>query len=117
MTDRAPTLDIAGSVATLTLRRPDQHNRIDPDDIPVISGHLAAVEQRTGLSALVVTGAGERTFCAGYTLSEIASRLDGAFEEMLDRLEALRLPTICVLNGGAYGGGTDLAMCCDFRIG
>ena len=40
-----------------------------------------------------------------------------AFEKMVDRLEALRVPTIAALNGGVYGGSTDLALACDFRIG
>jgi len=39
------------------------------------------------------------------------------FERMVDRLEALRVPTIAALNGSVYGGATDLALACDFRIG
>jgi enoyl-CoA hydratase/carnithine racemase len=67
--------------------------------------------------AIVVTGTGTRTFCAGYTISQIESSLDRSFEDMLDALERCALPTICALNGSAYGGGTDLAIACDFRIG
>src|SRR5690606_16017245 len=40
-----------------------------------------------------------------------------AFEKTVDRLEALRVPTIAALNGGVYGGSTDLALACDFRLG
>jgi enoyl-CoA hydratase/carnithine racemase len=73
---------------------------------------------------LVLTGTG-RAFSAGYDLGSIAERAAGAqeqtagsaFEVVVDRLEDLALPTICRLNGGVYGGSTDLALACDFRIG
>lgn len=113
----SPSLHIEGPVATITLRRPAEHNRIDPDDPKVILGLLEQVEAAPGVAALVITGEGDRTFCSGYTLAQIGSRLDRSFEDMLDRIEAVKVPTLCVMNGSAYGGGTDLAMSCDFRIG
>ncbi|MBT2325006.1 enoyl-CoA hydratase/isomerase family protein [Variovorax paradoxus] len=117
MVSESPVLQIEGAVATLTLRRPEQHNRIDADDPGVISRHLEDIGQRPEVSVLVVTGSGQKTFCSGYTLGQIGSRLDRSFEDMLDRIEQLEIPTICAMNGSAYGGGTDLAMSCDFRIG
>ena len=113
----APSLRIEGSVATITLRRPAEHNRIDPDDPKLILGLLEQVEAEPGVAVLVITGEGDRTFCSGYTLAQIGSRLDRSFEDMLDRIEVVKVPTLCVMNGSAYGGGTDLAMSCDFRIG
>lgn len=112
-----PTLEIAGAVATLTLRRPAQHNRIDPDDPAVLLRHLDQVRGDPAVRLLVLTGEGEKTFCSGYTLGQIGARLDRSFEDMLDALESLEIPTLCALNGSAYGGGTDLALACDFRIG
>jgi enoyl-CoA hydratase/carnithine racemase len=113
----SPGLAIEGPVATLTLRRPDEHNRIDADDPQVVSQHLEQVARHPEVAVLVITGTGEKTFCAGYTLTQISSHLDHRFEDMLDRIEGLPIPTICAMNGSAYGGGTDLAMSCDFRIG
>jgi len=113
----SPSLHIEGPVATLTLRRPAEHNRIDPDDPKVILGLLDKVEAAPAVAVLVITGEGDQTFCSGYTLAQIGSRLDRSFEDMLDRIEAVKVPTLCVMNGSAYGGGTDLAMSCDFRIG
>jgi enoyl-CoA hydratase/carnithine racemase len=113
----APTLDIDGDTATITLRRPLQHNRIDPDDPPLIVRYLEQVGAQASLRLLVLTGEGDKTFCSGYTLARIATHLDRSFEDMLDALEAFPLPTLCLMNGSAYGGGTDLAMACDFRIG
>ena len=113
----APTLEIVDSVATLTLRRPGQHNRIDPDDPAVLLRHLEKIGADPSVRLLVLTGEGEKTFCSGYTLAQIGARLDRSFEDMLDAMESLSIPTLCALNGSAYGGGTDLALACDFRIG
>ncbi|GAB7541167.1 enoyl-CoA hydratase/isomerase family protein [Cupriavidus sp. 8B] len=117
MKSAKPTLEIAGGTATITLRRPSEHNRLDPDDVGVL---LRLVEQARcdpTLRLLVLTGEGEKTFCSGYTLSQIGTRLDRSLEDMIDALETLELPTLCAMNGSAYGGGTDLALACDFRIG
>lgn len=113
----APTLEIAGSTAFITLRRPGQHNRIDPEDPAVLLGHIEQIRTTPAVRLVVVTGEGEKTFCSGYTLGQIGARLDRSLEDMLDALESLDVPTLCALNGSAYGGGTDLALACDFRIG
>lgn len=113
----APQLHLSGGRATITLSRPAEHNRIAPSDIGQIMRHLDEVERSDDTRVLVWTGLGEKTFSSGYTLSAIRGSLDSSFEDMLDRIEAFPLPTICALNGSAYGGGTDIAMCCDWRIG
>ena len=112
-----PTLDIAGGVATLRFRRPEEHNRIDPDDLAVLMRHFERVLAEPDVRVLVVTGSGEKTFSSGYTVHAIREHLDDRLEKMLDTLESLPLPVICALNGSAYGGAIDLALCCDFRIG
>lgn len=117
MQDQAPGLTLDGAVATITLRRPRQHNRIAPEDSDVIRQYLTQLEATPGLRLLILTGTGEKTFSSGYTLSAIREQLDSRFEDMLDHIERFALPTLCVLNGSVYGGATDLALCCDFRIG
>jgi len=116
-TDGAPALDIDGPVARLRLCRPRQHNRLDPADLPVMLDHLDRVARDPGARVLILTGSGRQTFSSGYTLAAIRSQLDDRFERVLDTLEQLPLPTICALNGSVYGGATDLALCCDIRIG
>jgi enoyl-CoA hydratase/carnithine racemase len=82
------------------------------------------IEADPAIRVLVLTGTG-RAFSAGYDLNSVADRAasageqtaGSAFEVMVDRLEDLSVPTICRLNGGVYGGSTDLALACDFRIG
>jgi enoyl-CoA hydratase/carnithine racemase len=117
MQDQEPGLALDGAVATITLRRPRQHNRIAPEDSGVIRQHLAQLEATPGVRLLIITGSGGKTFSSGYTLGAIRDQLDSRFEDMLDHIERFALPTLCALNGSVYGGATDLALCCDFRIG
>jgi enoyl-CoA hydratase/carnithine racemase len=115
--DGPPSLTLADGVATIRLSRPSAHNRIDPDDVPLLQAQLEAVDAEPSARVLVITGTGTRTFSSGYTVDAIVGRLDRRFEDMLDQLERFRLPTIAALNGSVYGGATDLALCCDVRIG
>ena len=112
----APLVQRAGDFLRLTLNRPAQHNRLDPADVDAL---LALFERIAGdgTRALVITGAGEQTFSSGYTLQAIIDELEAGFERMLDALEALPFTTLAAFNGSVYGGATDLALCCDLRIG
>jgi enoyl-CoA hydratase/carnithine racemase len=83
----------------------------------VIRQYLSQLEAMPDLRLLIITGTGEKTFSSGYTLGAIKDELDSRFEDMLDHIERFPVPTLCVLNGSVYGGATDLALCCDFRIG
>jgi enoyl-CoA hydratase/carnithine racemase len=112
-----PILDIDGPRATITLNRPAEHNRIDPADLGVLQDYLAQVQSHAAIRVLIITGAGERSFSSGYTIQALRDELDDRFERLLDTLENLPLPVICALNGSVYGGATDLALCCDFRLG
>ncbi|MGE4239718.1 enoyl-CoA hydratase/isomerase family protein [Ramlibacter sp.] len=117
MHSEPPGLHREGAAAVIRLRRPREHNRLDPDDLDVIRRHLDTVLDEGEARALVLTGTGEQTFSSGYTIQAIVQTLDGRFEKLLDVVEDFPLPTICALNGSVYGGATDLALCCDFRIG
>jgi enoyl-CoA hydratase len=115
-----PVLSVAGARATIRLNRPRHHNRIESGDIAVLCEQFARVDQDRRIRVLVLAADG-RTFCAGFNLEELApDRYDETapgFDRMVDALEALRVPTVCAVNGSLYGGGTDLALACDFRIG
>ena len=114
----SPLLTIEHRTATILLRRPAQHNRIDPDDLPILLDQLAVIEADDSVGAVVFRGSGPRTFSSGYTVEAILSRLDErTFEKFLNRLEHLDRPTLVAIQGGIYGGATDLALCCDLRIG
>jgi enoyl-CoA hydratase/carnithine racemase len=117
-----PGLEIADDgVATITLRRPQHRNRLHREDLHRLRAHFEALRHAPGAKALVITGEGE-VFSAGFHIGELDASDDTSqdpylFEETVDALESLPLPTVARLNGSVYGGGTDLALACDFRIG
>jgi len=111
-----PELHVDGAVATLTLRRPQQANRLEPDDLLTISEHVARVNATPEVLVLRIEATG-KTFCAGYDIGQIGGARPVAFEDMVNALEDARPITLALLQGGVYGGATDLALACDFRVG
>jgi len=117
--DRPVLLSVQDHVARVTLNRPDRHNALEADDIELLRACLDTVDADSEVRVLIVTGSGSQTFCAGASLKQMhTGRMSGElFETLTDHLASLRTPTICSVNGGVYGGGVEIAMCCDFRIG
>ncbi len=120
-----PVLELNGARATIRLNRPKHLNRLQADDLDALLRLFDRIETDSAIRVLVLTGTG-RAFSAGYDLNSVAERAVSAIEErnagsafeiVVDRLEDIGVPTICRLNGGVYGGSTDLALACDFRIG
>src|SRR5436305_6311415 len=127
MSDAAstPVFTTDGARATIRLNRPKHLNRLQPEYLEALLKLCYRIEADSMIRVLVLTGTG-RAFSAGYDLGSIAGRAatdpdqqtaGSAFEVVANRLEDLGVPTICRLNGGVYGGSTDLALACDFRIG
>ena len=117
-----PRLAIVDGRATLTLNRPAHHNRLHVEDLHALGDHFAALAADPALKLLVLTATGA-SFCSGFHIGAF-DELDGAatagpqlFERAVDALEALPVPTICRFNGSVWGGATDLALACDFRVG
>lgn len=107
-----------GALARLTLDRPEAHNALDQRAMREMTSLLKDLSADETLRALVVTGTG-RSFCAGASLGDVAASdwSDNPLTGLCDALEAFPCPTIAALNGGVYGGGLELALACDFRIG
>ena len=112
-------LQTSGRVAWLTLNHPQRHNALTAESIGQLLGHLEALETDPDIRVLVLTGAGDRTFCAGMSLPQVqAGKIDpDRFESLARRLADFPLPKIAALNGDAYGGGAELGICCDLRLG
>ena len=108
-----------GAVATLRLDRPAKHNMLRMAEADRLIADLDRLDGDAGLRVVVLTGTGERTFSAGVDLGDVLTRdwSDNPLERLADRIEALRAVTVCALNGSVYGGASDLALACDFRIG
>lgn len=114
-----PSLTITEGRALVRLARPREHNRLEPADLTVLREIFDRVDADPAIRVLVITGTG-KSFSSGFHIGALAAKTDydpQGFEKTVDRLEALRVPTIAALNGGVYGGSTDLALACDFRIG
>ena len=123
MTDTV-LLQIDGARATITLNDPAKHNRLDTPGLGKLKAAIEKADADPNVRVTVLTGTGEKSFCSGYDLGSIAAGKDVkppegdySFETVMDRLEAMRMPTLCALNGGVYGGATDMALACDFRLG
>lgn len=120
-----PRLHVAADgCATVTLQRPRHRNRLHREDLITLQAQFAQAAADPSVRLLVLTATGP-VFCAGFHLGELeasstedqASADPQRFEHTVDALETLPLPTVARLNGSVYGGATDLALACDFRVG
>ena len=110
-------------VVTLTLNRPDKLNAIDLAMLDALEAALGAIERDPEVRAVILTGAG-RAFSAGADIKEWTALTPLEFgrswglrgHALFDRLAALPPPVIAALNGIAFGGGLELALCADLRI-
>ncbi len=115
---------VADRVATITIDRPDDENRMTPAVLARLGAIADGLASDSGTQAVIVTGAGDAFFSAGMlnpklratlTKDEILGivRLGNA---VFDRIEALPQITIAALNGTARAGGAELSLACDIRI-
>jgi enoyl-CoA hydratase/carnithine racemase len=123
MEDSAPKLQVAGQIARITFNRPRHKNRLQPEDIATLHEMFTRLAVDPEVRAVIITGTGD-AFSAGFDLNALAAGHvgdaesgPGNFALMVDALERLPQPSIARLSGGVYGGATDLALACDFRIG
>jgi enoyl-CoA hydratase len=108
--------------AVLTLNRPERLNALSYEAIRDIGKAFDEVE-RSDARALIITGAGDKAFCAGADITEIPGRtmneeFDGTWlgQQTFARLDRFPIPSIALVNGYALGGGCELALACTFRL-
>ncbi|WP_099828158.1 enoyl-CoA hydratase/isomerase family protein [Oceaniglobus indicus] len=117
-------LDLDGPLAFVTLDNPGKLNAFTPDMLRQLEHHCAQIDATTGLRCVIVRAAPARAFCAGADINawgdlaaaEFARHWVRGGHRVFDRLARLRLPTIAALDGGAFGGGLELAAACDIRV-
>lgn len=112
--------DVQDRVATIVLNRPDKLNAVTPEMAQALVAHVQECNARADVRAIVLTGAGERAFCAGSDIADLDTYdTPWTFRnrpDYCDAIRALRKPVVCAINGYALGGGLETAMTCDIRI-
>jgi enoyl-CoA hydratase len=115
-------LDTDG-LALVTVNRPEKLNALNRAVISELGEAFRKAREDDSVKALILTGAGEKTFVAGADIAELASvdaiqaeQLSRRGQEIFRALETLRKPSVAAINGYALGGGLELAMCCAIRV-
>ncbi len=113
-----------GPVATLTLSNEAKLNALTSGMLAQLEAFCADIERKPKVRAVILTGAGPKAFCCGADIAEWGPLSPADFarfwvregHRVFDRLARLSKPVIGAINGHAFGGGLELAACCDIRI-
>jgi enoyl-CoA hydratase len=112
-----------GAVAVVTINRPKVLNALNTQTIGELEHVMREVRHDDGVRALVLTGAGEKSFVAGADINELAVLTPAQGQQhgrrgqaVFDLIEHLGKPVVAAVNGFALGGGCELAMACTLRI-
>ena len=111
---------IEDRIATIVLNRPQKLNAVTPEMADAIVALIDRCNRDDGVRCVIVTGAGERSFCAGSDIGEL-DRYDTPWNfrnrpDYCDAVRRLLKPSIAAINGYAFGGGLETALSCDIRI-
>jgi len=113
--------EIKDKIAVITFNRPKALNALNGALLDELARALDQIEADTDIRVLVLTGAGEKSFVAGADITEIAgcNTLQAKLfarkgQAVISRLQALAIPVIAAVNGFALGGGSEMALACDF---
>jgi 3-hydroxypropionyl-coenzyme A dehydratase len=116
-------LEPRGDIAIIKINRPEALNAVNIDVIAELSRTVDIVGADDGIRAVIITGVGERAFCAGADIAYMvnidpikAEKYASSAQAVLNKIERLEKPVIAAVNGFALGGGCELALVCDIRI-
>lgn len=126
MTYKAMGFEVRDNVAWVTFNRPDAMNAINSEATNELYDIVNRISVDRSVRVVVLTGAGDRAFCAGGDVAEFAARGDqvelliremtGVLHVAVSRLAWLQAPVIAAINGVAAGAGLSLSACCDLAI-
>jgi len=110
-------------VAVMIINRPEQLNALNLETITEMNYVLSLLSNKKNIRALIITGAGDKSFIAGADIGELKDLdVSGAYElskegsRVFSKLAILPFPVIAAVNGYALGGGLELALACDIRL-
>ncbi len=116
-------LEPQGEIALLRINRPEALNAMNTDVISELSRTVDIIGADESIKVVIITGTGEKSFCAGADISYMvnidpitAEKYASSAQSVLNKIERLEKPVIAAVNGYALGGGCELAMVCDIRI-
>lgn len=117
------TVERRGAVTTLTLNREESHNALNSEVLASLQRELAVASRDPSVRVVVITGAGQKAFCAGADLKELhglgpAAALDHMRfgQEVLRTVDESPIPVVAAVNGLALGGGFELALACTLMV-
>ncbi|MBO9452216.1 enoyl-CoA hydratase/isomerase family protein [Tropicibacter sp. R16_0] len=107
-----------GACLTVTVNRPDKANSLTTEMLVLLRDIFRKAATDDDLRAIIMTGAGDRVFCAGADLNTLYDAQNGPdpWDEMAEALRAVPILTVAAINGPCIGGGMTLALGCDIRI-
>ena len=116
--------DQENGIAKIIINRPEVRNALNRSVRLEIRSVIEDIEKDKSVKVAVITGAGDKAFCAGADLGEFKEATPIEIEEyasslgqqLYNDIESLRVPVIAMINGYCFGGGCELAMACDIRI-
>lgn len=116
--------EVVDGVATVTLNRPDQRNALNGDMLAALVDAMKRARDDDTVRAVVLTGAGDKVFCAGADLGGFAAEsplvekhfASDLFLEFFALMPKLGKPSLCAANGHVLAGGMGLALSCDLVI-
>lgn len=112
--------EVDNFIGSITLNRPEKLNAVTPAMSDALVEMIKDCNARDDVRVLVLTGAGEKAFCAGSDIAELDTYTSPwQFRNRPDYCDAIRgsrKPVVCAINGYALGGGLETAMSCDIRI-
>jgi 3-hydroxypropionyl-coenzyme A dehydratase len=116
-------LEPMGDIAIIKINRPEALNAMNVDVIWELSKTIDIVGTDDSIKTVIITGTGERSFCAGADISYMvnitpidAEKYASSAQAVLNKIEKLEKPVIAAINGFALGGGCELALVCDIRL-
>ncbi|MGA8844178.1 MAG: enoyl-CoA hydratase-related protein [Nitrososphaeraceae archaeon] len=116
-------LCVQDEIAIIKINRPEALNAMNVDVIDELSSTIDRIDVDNAVKVVIITGAGERAFCAGADIAFMvninpieAEKYASSAQMVLSKIEKLGKPVIAAVNGFALGGGCELAMVCDIRI-